>query len=63
MDDEKPIVGEEGALRAGLRTFARKPRPKSGLECLICATFASVCSWDSFSGGGENAAAGAAYEA
>ena len=54
---------EEGALRAALRTFARKSRPESGLDCLMCATFASVCSWDSFAGGVKTAAAGAAYEA
>ena len=35
-----PLPREYGTTQKVLRTFNRKPRPESGLDCLTCATFA-----------------------
>ena len=33
----KPLPGKMGTTRNVFRTFARKPKPKSGLDCLLGA--------------------------
>ena len=37
---QDPLSTEEGTSSKVRRTYARNPRPKLGLECLICAKFA-----------------------
>ena len=36
----EPLPSEKGTTLNVLRTFPAKPRPESGLDCLMCATFA-----------------------
>jgi hypothetical protein len=35
-----PLPSEMGTTQNAATTFALKPRPESGLDCLVCATFA-----------------------
>ena len=37
---EFPLSSEEGTTEKFSRTFTLKPRPESGLGCLVCAMFA-----------------------
>ena len=37
--DAEPLPSEQGTIEKVLSTFTREPRPESGLDCLICATF------------------------
>jgi len=42
-----PLPSEERTTQKLLRTFTRRSRPESGLDCLTCAMFARRCSWAS----------------
>jgi len=40
VDVPSPPASEDGTTYKVIRTFTRKPRPESGLDCLSCAKFA-----------------------